>query len=296
MSEDMRRREENRLTASAAQRAAAAATRAAGADQAGYQRRGAEVASTRLALPSGGARSLAFPSRLRAKTEKRNGQDRYHVYGEASVFDTPYEMWDMFGPYEEIIESGSADETLAADPDVAFLVNHRGVTMARTTNDTLELTADEALDVDAWLNPKRQDVSDLVLAIEDREITEMSFAFILEEGWWSDDFTTFKITKFDINRGDVSAVNYGANPYTSIAARQQELLTDLERMDRSIARVALQRLLDRRDLDIDAALSGRAEHTGAAAAGTADTPPTAGDGGGEPTGRKISHIEALLDV
>ena len=35
----------------------------------------------------------------------------------------------------------------------------------------------------------------------------MSFAFILDEGRWSEDFTTFTITQVDLDRGDVSAVN-----------------------------------------------------------------------------------------
>jgi len=229
-------------------RKAVAAARAAGATQAGYFRARPSSPVT-VNAPCGSARSLAFPAQLRAKLEKRNGQDLNHLDGVASVTDTPYEMWDMFGPYDEIIDHGAFDETLAADPDVAFLVNHRGVTMARTTNGTLELgMIDAGLHSDAWLNPKRQDVSDLVIAIEDGNIDQMSFAFMLEEGWWSDDFMTFKITKVDIDRGDVSAVNYGANPYTSIAARSREILDDLDHAPVGVARAALARLAGRQDL------------------------------------------------
>jgi HK97 family phage prohead protease len=230
----------------------------------------------------GGARSLAFPAQLRAKLEKRNGQELYHLNGIASVTDTPYEMWDMFGPYEEIVEHSAFDDTLAAEPDVAFLVNHRGVTMARTTNGTLDLgMVDEGLGSDAWLNPKRQDVSDLVVAVDDKNITEMSFAFMLEEGWWSDDFSTFKISKVDINRGDVSAVNYGANPYTSIAARSREILADLEHLPAGAARAALDRLSLRTDLP--------ASHGGVARAGgqTRAASPAS-------TGRSVALISTLL--
>lgn len=197
----------------------------------------------------GAARSLAFPAQLRAKLEDRNGQSLYHLSGIASVTDTPYEMWDFFGPYDEIVAREAFDETLAANPDVAFLVNHKGVTMARTTNGTLELgMGDTGLESEAWLNPKRQDVTDLVTAIEDRNIDQMSFAFMLDEGWWDDDFTTFKITKLNIDRGDVSAVNYGANPYTSITARSREILDDLDRLPVGVARAALERLSARPDL------------------------------------------------
>ena len=212
------------------------------------ERRAAAQARTagqqeRDASPLGAARSLAFPAQLRAKKENRNGQLLYHLNGIASVTDTPYEMYDAFGPYDEIVDRGAFTETLASEPDVAFLVNHRGVTMARTTNGTLELgMVDEGLGTDAWLNPKRQDVADLVLAIEDRNIDQMSFAFMLEEGWWSEDFSTFKITKLSIDRGDVSAVNYGANPYTSIAARSREILDDLGRLPEGARRAAFARL------------------------------------------------------
>ena len=228
--------------AAAEDRKAAATARAVGAEQQGYYRN-APAAGVAVASPCGAARSLAFPAELRAKKENRNGQLLYHLNGIASVTDTKYEMWDMFGPYDEIVDHGAFDETLAAEPDVAFLVNHRGVTMARTTNGTLELgMVGEGLGSDAWLNPKRQDVTDLVVAIEDRDIDQMSFAFMLDEGWWNDDFTIFKITKVNIDRGDVSAVNYGANPYTSIAARSREILDDLERLPAGAKRAALARL------------------------------------------------------
>lgn len=234
--------------ASAAELRAAAQARTAGAEKAGYHRR-APASPVAVNPPCGAARLLPFPAQMRAKLEKRNGQDMYHVNGVASVTDVAYEMWDFFGPYDEIVDHDAFTETLAAEPDVAFLVNHKGVTMARTTNGTLELgMIDAGLDSDAWLNPKRQDVSDLVVAIEDRNITEMSFAFMLEEGWWNDDFTIFKITKVDIHRGDVSAVNYGANPYTSIAARSREILADLDHLPAGAARAALDRLTHRADL------------------------------------------------
>jgi HK97 family phage prohead protease len=138
----------------------------------------------------------AFPAKLRAELVDYNGAQRYHLTGHASVVNTPYEMWDSAGPYMEVIDAGAFTRTLAAGPDVAFLVNHRGVTMARTTNDSLRLSMDATgLAVEAWLNPKRQDVSDLVVAIEDRDVTEMSFAFMLGDGGgiWSADFQTFRI-------------------------------------------------------------------------------------------------------
>jgi phage head maturation protease len=267
---------------------AAARARAAGAQQAGYRLQQHRGTST---PPAGRARSLPFPSKLRATLETRRGQEVYHLAGQASVFNVRYEMWDEFGPYWEKVNQHAGDVTLAADPDVAFLINHRGVTMARTTNGSLELAASTGLDFDAWLNPKRQDVSDLVIAVEDENITETSFAFMLDDGFWNADFTEFEIMQFDINRGDVSAVNYGANPYTSITARQREVLGELERMSPSLGRAAISRLMQRHDLNLDDLFEGvaQARDVGAPAAVHSVTATER-----QRTGRSIANIEAML--
>lgn len=203
--------------------------------------------------PAGNARSLAFPARLEARMVERDGEQRYHVHGQASAYGQLYEMWDIFGPYKEGVRAGAGADSLAAKPDVAFLVNHRGMTMARTVEregrlPSLELSEGDSLDYHAYLNPRRQDVRDLIEAINDGHITESSFAFRIEEGVWNDDFTEYWIERYDINRGDVSAVNYGANPYTSVAARSREIMADLDRLSVPAARAALQRLQGRPDM------------------------------------------------
>jgi len=38
-------------------------------------------------------------------------------------------------------------------------------------------------------------------------------------GQWSPDWTHYRILEVDIDRGDVSAVNFGANPFTSTGVR-----------------------------------------------------------------------------
>ena len=107
---------------------------------------------------------------------------------------------------------------------MSFLVNHKGLSMARTRNPsggqpTLRLSADPSLRARAYVNPERTDVRDLLHAIDDQIVTEMSFAFQLLDGEWDEEFGHFTITRIDLDRGDVSAVNYGANPYTVIGAR-----------------------------------------------------------------------------
>jgi HK97 family phage prohead protease len=220
-----------------------AAARAAGFGPGQQQRRGP-------AAPAGAARSLSFPAlNLRAQLVDRAGQKFYQLDGYASVTEHPYEMWDFFGPYEETVAGTAFDACMAGQceghagaPDVAFLVNHRGLSMARTTNGTLELRVDAlGLASTSYLNPNRQDVRDLMSAVDDQLIDEMSFAFMLTDGGWNDDYDEFRIDAVCINRGDTSAVNYGANPYTSIAARQQEILDSLEHLEQGAAREALAR-------------------------------------------------------
>ncbi len=218
-------------------------------------------------MPADGARLLPFPALMRAEAVDWNGMSRYQLDGIASTTEQPYRMFDMFGEYEEVIDRAAFNETLSRDPDVAFLINHKGVTMARSRPNSrgfrsLELSVGATgLQSRAFLNPERQDVKDLVHAIRDADITEMSFAFRIDDGDWNDDFSQFRIRKVDLNRGDVSAVNYGANPYTSIAARSNELLRDLDRLPVGAARAALERLQARRELqptviDLAAARAG----------------------------------------
>jgi HK97 family phage prohead protease len=267
-----------RASSDAERRQAAVARTQAAGDRSG------RVARRAAPVGVGASRMAGFPAQMRAELVEHNGQRRYHLQGHASVVETPYEMWDSFGPYMEVIERGAFDQTLAAGPDVAFLVNHRGVTMARTTNDSLRLEMDDTgLKTDAWLNPKRQDVSDLVTAIEDKDVTEMSFAFMLADGAgrWNEDFSEFRIGEADIDRGDVSAVNYGANPYTDVSARSREVLADLDHLPAGAARAAVARLQARSDI-----------------AGTkVDERAAELDKPAEPArqGRSIAHIEALLD-
>jgi HK97 family phage prohead protease len=183
-------------------------------------------------VPNGPQRmAIPFKSQLRAKLVQRDGRDFYEVTGYATVYDKPYTMYDMFGEYTEKVDRNALKRSLSNSPDVAFLTNHRGLTMARTTNKTLSLNSDfEGLHIEALMNAARGDVRDLASAIGDELITEMSFAFMIDEergAVWNEDFTELTLMELEINRGDVSAVNYGANPFTSIGSRSSEIIREL---------------------------------------------------------------------
>lgn len=195
-------------------------------------------------VPSGVARCQQFRTEMRAQTVQRDGKDFHQLDGTASVVEHGYEMWDEYGPYSEVVDRSAFTRTLVQNPDVVFLVNHTGLPMARTTNGTLELGVDEdgSLTSRAFLNPQRQDVSDLVASINDGDTTEMSFAFTIDRGEWSPDATVYRILAVNLDRGDVSAVTYGANPATSISARARQMFEAIDRLDGPVLRAAQERL------------------------------------------------------
>lgn len=142
--------------------------------------------------------------------------------GHASVTERSYEMWDFFGPYSEVVSAGAFDETLArVDLDVPLVLGHDQMRrLARTTTGTLTLSMDgEGLAVLAQLDAEDADVQYIVPKLRSGLIDEMSFAFRIDAGTWSPDYSEYRIDKVDIHRGDVAIVGYGANPMTDAAMR-----------------------------------------------------------------------------
>lgn len=235
----------------------AAHERKAAAEQAGerggdraYQqyRSGVPGVETRRRQPQGGVRGPGHE--LRAERITRAGKQYVHTSGYFTRYERAYPMWDKFGEYSEMTMRGSGTKTLAAKPDVNFLINHVGMGLARSKarpgmEPTLLLSEDrDGGNHEAWLNPDRSEVKDLVLAFDDDIVTEMSYAFVIPEGGglWDDDFAVFQILAYDLDRGDVSAVNFGANPFTDIAARSGEILDELEHLPEGAREEARARL------------------------------------------------------
>lgn len=149
--------------------------------------------------------------------------------GFATITEASYEMWDWYGPYTEIVSAEAPAIALASDPDVNFVLNHGGVPFGRTKSGTLTLTAEPVPDgehagkiglkVDSSLDLRMPSAQDVFYALERGDLDEMSFKFSITRGQWSPDYTEYRIDEFDLNRGDVSVVNYGANPNTLAALR-----------------------------------------------------------------------------
>jgi phage head maturation protease len=112
--------------------------------------------------------------------------------------------------------------------------------MAYTKAGTLRLSEDSTgLHMGADINTERYDVSDMLTAIRDGNVDEMSFAFRVTRQQWSPDYDQRDIQEVDIHRGDVSVVNFGANPATSVDAMRG---LDLDRIDDQSARTLHERL------------------------------------------------------
>jgi HK97 family phage prohead protease len=153
-----------------------------------------------------------------------NPDGSLHLSGYASVTNTPYDM----GWYSESISRGAFAKTLAENPDVQLLVNHAGLPLARTKSGTLQLSEDNTgLRVDADLDPEDPDVQSLSRKMKRGDIDQMSFAFRATRQSWDEDYTDRQITECDIHRGDVSVVNQGANPSTSVSVRTEDALVAL---------------------------------------------------------------------
>lgn len=149
----------------------------------------------------------------------------FEYRGVATAYERGYEMWDTFGPYVEIMSAGAGAVSLATpDLDVPLVLDHASIRrIARTTNESLFLTElDTGLDVFApQLDALDADVAYIAPKIISRLIDEMSFKFRIVSGQWSPDYSEYRINAYDIHRGDVAIVGYGANPYTSTSMRTQ---------------------------------------------------------------------------
>lgn len=163
--------------------------------------------------------------------------------GYASVTNRAYEMQDFAGEFNEEIVAGAFRKTLDEGCDTAFLLNHEGMTLARTKAGTLKLSetmegVPTGLHTAARLDPQNPTVTAMRSAIERGDLDEMSFAFrVTRQRWvWAEDSGQADavdhryIQEVNLNQGDVSLVNYGANPHTGgyVAVRSGE--PDWQRM------------------------------------------------------------------
>jgi hypothetical protein len=144
---------------------------------------------------------------------KKRFDSEHYVEGYAATFDQPYKLW---GDYSEQIDRNAlsgADVT-----DVIMQYDHAGKVLARLSNDTLIIEADDhGIFVAADLS-KSKAARDLYEEIQAGLITRMSWAFTVLEDSFNSDTKTWTILKVK-KIFDVSAVSIPANDATQISAR-----------------------------------------------------------------------------
>lgn len=180
---------------------------------------------------------------LRAKPDGTGG-DALTFTGYACVTEAGYEMEDWLGPFTEVVRAGAFTKTLAEGADVPFLVNHGGLTLARTKSGTMSLAEDDTgLHTEAQLDPASPHVAALRSAMDRGDVDEMSFAFWVTRQQWSPDFDQRDILEVNLNKGDVSVVNYGANPNTAGAQlNARDISGQLDRLSFADRREVFHRL------------------------------------------------------
>lgn len=143
--------------------------------------------------------------------------EEYRVSGYATTFDDPYILYeDRDVVVREII---SHDVLTDADlNDVIMQYDHEGRIFARQSNGTLELSVDaHGLKVRADLS-KTEGARQLYEDIKSGMVTQMSFAFSIQEDAYDKEEHLRTVTKIR-KLYDVSAVSIPANPGTEIQAR-----------------------------------------------------------------------------
>jgi HK97 family phage prohead protease len=149
--------------------------------------------------------------------EARQAEDgTMRLSGYAAVFNND----SVPLPFIERIAPGAFRKTLTETPDVRLLINHEGLPLARTKNETLRLHEDETgLYIDADL-PDTQAARDLYTLVERGDVDQMSFAFRVIRQKWNEGRTERTLTELSLADGDVSVVTYPAYPTTTVEARE----------------------------------------------------------------------------
>ena len=150
-----------------------------------------------------------------------HGTTDFEWNGYATVYDSPFSMWDQNGePFTESVAQGACRRSLAnPNLDTPFLIGHddSGIPMARTLSGTMKLSEDShGLHVHVpAMDGRREDVRALASAVDRKDMTEMSLAFVCNRQAWDDAYEHRTVQEMDLHRGDVCAVVHGANAATA---------------------------------------------------------------------------------
>lgn len=149
---------------------------------------------------------------MELRAAEDSSEDNMILEGYAANFDTVTDL----GFFQERIAKGAFDNVL--EDDVRYLLNHDGMPLARTTNGTLELRVDENGLYTRAIISDTQLGRDTYKAVKRGDISQMSFAFVIDEQQVDTERNLRTVTKVK-RLYDVSAVTYPAYPTTTLQAR-----------------------------------------------------------------------------
>ena len=153
----------------------------------------------------------------------QEGEERsYIVEGYATTFEQPYVLVHFDGiDYMEVIDRHAFDETDMSD--VIMQYDHEGKVIARQKNGSLTInTDDHGLHIRADLSGSTA-AKEMYEEIRAGLVSEMSFAFSVEEESYNEENHTRRILKIR-KLYDVSAVSIPANPATAISVSTRSRL------------------------------------------------------------------------
>lgn len=160
-----------------------------------------------------------------AATSDAGSVDEYVITGSPIMYGIPYIVVDFFGEFRETIHAGSVAPLIARRVDTRLLLNHDGLPMARTLSSTMRLMdTSTSLNFEAHLDARQQLANDFAIAIQRKDLTQMSVGMIVDNDKWdwddADDIETRDI--FGLNDLlDISGVTFACSPTTHIEVAQR---------------------------------------------------------------------------
>jgi HK97 family phage prohead protease len=153
----------------------------------------------------------------------------WELSGLASATDVWYPVIDHRGKYQERVAPGAFRQSLSQNPRVRLLVEHdrSGPLLGRTGRNLRLSESSRGLEVAATLDRSDPDAQSAVSKVRTGLLDSMSFAFGILDGdsgqQWSEDYSRRTVLSADLDGGDVSIVEFGCNPATSVSVRSDEL-------------------------------------------------------------------------
>lgn len=156
---------------------------------------------------------------IEIRSEDEAAQPSFFVEGYASTFE-PYKLltWDGVDYYERIEPTAFEKADMS---DVVFLRDHEGRVLARTKNGTIQLEVDN-IGLHTRTDLSKTNASrEMFEDIQQRNYTQMSFSFVVDEDEY-DEETHTRVIKSIRKLYDISAVAFPANTGTDIGVSMRD--------------------------------------------------------------------------